>query len=103
MVLASGMPWAWISENDGFSVSNLPTRYGTLAFTIRADSEASIWVAIGDSITLPPGGLTLVPPLPEGRRIIAVETQQGEHAALDPAGALIAVTCLPFAAELRLG
>jgi hypothetical protein len=103
LVLASGMPWAWISEEDGFSVSHLPTRYGPLDFMIRAEGEASIRVSIGDSIALPPGGLTLVPPLPDGKQIIALETQQGTHAALDPAGTVVAVTGLPFAAELRLG
>ena len=103
MVLASGMPWAWISEENGFCVTNLPTRYGPLDFTIRADGEASIRVTIGGSITLPPGGLTLVPPLPDGKQIIAVDTQPGTHAVLDPAGTVVAVISLPFAAEFRLG
>ncbi len=103
LVLASGMPWTWISEENGFSVSGLPTRYGPLDFMIRADDEDSIRVAIGDSIALPPGGLTIVPPLPEGRQVIAAETQQGTHAALGPAGTVIAVTSLPFSAVLRLG
>ena len=103
LVLASGMPWAWISEEDGFSVNGLPTRYGPLDFKIRADGEDTIHVSIGDSIVLPPGGLTLVPPLPTGRRIIAVETTQGEAEALDSVGAGVAVTSLPFVADLRLG
>jgi len=103
LVLASGMPWAWISEEDGFSVRGLPTRYGSLDFMIRADGKEAIRVSIGDALALPPGGLTLVPPLPTGRRIIAVETQQGEQAALDPAGTAVAVASLPFAAVLRLG
>ena len=97
------MPWAWISEENGFCVTNLPTRYGPLDFTIRADGEASIRVTIGGSITLPPGGLTLVPPLPDGKQIIAVDTQPGTHAVLDPAGTVVAVISLPFAAEFRLG
>lgn len=103
LVLASGMPWAWISEEAGFSVSGLPTRYGTLDFMIHANSEEALQVSIGDAITLPPGGLTLVPPLPAGRRIIAVETQQAGQASVDLLGRTVAVTRLPFAAVLRLG
>ncbi|MES2920017.1 MAG: discoidin domain-containing protein [Verrucomicrobiota bacterium] len=102
MVLASGMPWSWISEDNGFSVDDLPTRYGKLDFRIRAVRGSSIRVEIG-GITLPPGGLTIVPPLPEGKQISAVECQRGTHEAIDPAGESIAVTSLPFAAELRLG
>ena len=103
MVLASGMPWSWISEGDGFSVSNLPTRYGPLDFMIRADGENMVRASIGGSITLPPGGLSLEPPLPDGKHIIAVETQLGVGAAFDLQGAVVTVASLPFTAEFRLG
>ncbi len=102
LVLASGMPWAWISQDGGFSVSNLPTRYGSLDFHIRSARKGAIHVEIGNSITLPPGGLTIVPPLPAGKRITAVECQRGTHAAIGPAGESVTVTYLPFVAELRL-
>ena len=102
LVLASGMPWPWISQNEGFSVSNLPTRYGLLDFKIRVIRNRSIRVSIG-GITLPPGGLTIVPPLPAGMRISAIECQLGTPAALDPVGETVAVTSLPFAADLHLG
>jgi hypothetical protein len=69
MVLACGMPWSWISAEKPFSVRNLPTRYGTLDFQIHAHGTESIEIHIGGNITLPPGGLTLDPPLPDGFRI----------------------------------
>ena len=102
LVLASGMPWKWISGNGGFSVDNLPTRYGSLDFRIRAVRNGSIRVEIS-GITLPPGGLTIVPPLPEGKRITGVECQRGSHGAIEPSGESLAVTSLPFAVDLRLG
>ena len=102
LVLASGMPWSWISEDNGFSVEDLPTRYGRLDFRIRAIRKSSIRVEIG-GITLPPGGLTIVPPLPEGKRITSVACQRGTHAAIDPVGESILVTSLPFKADLHLG
>ncbi len=103
LVIASGMPWAWISDDNGFSVSNLPTRYGPLDFRIRATSGDTIHVGIANTITLPPGGLTIVPPLPYGKQIIAIESDGGPHATIDPAGTTVVVTSLPFAAALRLG
>ena len=103
LVLASGMPWAWIAEDGGFAVENLPTRYGLLDFKIRAVRMGSIHVEIGSSMTLPPGGLTLIPPLPGGKRMTVVECKHGDHSSLDSAGECLAVTSLPFAAVLHLG
>jgi len=102
LVLASGMPWIWISEEKGFSVKSLPTRYGPLNFTIHAESEALIRVRIGGSLTLPSGGLTIAPPLPAGRHIISVETRREGEASVDHAGAVITVKNLPFSADLHL-
>jgi hypothetical protein len=103
MVLASGMPWAWISEDTGFSVQNLPTRYGPLDFLIRAYGVSTIRVEIGKSISLPPGGLTLTPPLPQGTRIVSVAAHQGGNAPLDDEGTSIVITGLPWVADLHLG
>ena len=103
MVLASGIPWAWISEAEGFSVQNLPTRYGALDFLIRAATETSIRVEVGASISLPPGGLTLAPPLPQGARILSVDSHQGGQAPLDDEGTSVVITSLPWVADLHLG
>jgi hypothetical protein len=103
MVLASGMPWAWISEDDGFAVSHLPTRYGPLDFRIHASSPDMIHVGIGSSISLPPGGLTIIPPLPAGKRITSVECRRGTHAEINPAGESVWVSSLPFEADFHLG
>ena len=103
LVLASGLPWAWIADAEGFAVSGLPTRYGPLDFAIRASGTDTIRVRIGDSLALPAGGLTVAPPLPEGKKIVGVTTCQGSCAPLAPAATAVAVTGLPFEAELRLG
>jgi hypothetical protein len=75
MVLACGMPWKWISAEKPFSVKNLPTRYGKLDFQIHAHGSDAIEIHIGGNLTLPPGGLTLDPPLPPGFHI----DQDGSH------------------------
>ncbi len=89
MVLASGMPWAWIASGDGFAVKGLPTRYGSLDFLIKAGSDESIEVAIGGALTLPPGGLSIAPPLPDGRWI-------------QPGVTTVFVKSLPFHSILQL-
>jgi hypothetical protein len=102
LVLASGMPWAWISSDGGFGVKNLPTRFGGLDFQITATDTDSLRVEIGDSISLPPGGLTIVPPLPEGKRISSVKCHRGDHSGIDASGQSLAVTGLPLIAEIYL-
>jgi hypothetical protein len=97
------MPWKWISSDKAFSVKDLPTRYGQLDFSIHANSETTIRVKIGALASFPPGGLTLVPPLPESQRIVALEIQKGTAAPIDQAGMSIVIKSLPFTADLRLG
>ena len=82
LVLASGMPWSWISEGEGFAVKGLPTRYGTLDFKIKARGNEAIKIEVGGTLVLPPGGLTIEPPLPPG--------VQNAH------DVLVTVTSLPF-------
>jgi hypothetical protein len=89
LVLASGLPWAWITGKNGFSVSGLPTRFGPLDFTIKATGKESIHVEVGGAISMPPGGLTIAPPLPQGMRIAGAETS-------------ITVESLPYQATLQL-
>ncbi len=102
MVLASGMPWQWISGEDGFSVKSLPTHFGSLDFLIHARSVDWIHVEIA-SITPPPGGLFIKPPLAEGNRILSVEGPHADRARMAPGGESVEVLVTPFVAELRLG
>lgn len=103
LVLASGMPWSWISDENGFRVAGLPTRWGTLDFRIGSNGEDAIEVEIGGLTTLPPDGLSIAPPLPPGKRIDSITCQSGSDAIVDPAAQSIQVTCLPFAGTLHLG
>jgi len=103
LVLASGMPWAWIASADGFAVNHLPTRYGTLDFKISATGTHTIHVAIGGSITMPPGGLSIAPPLPAGKRIAAITNIEGMAAAVNSIGEVITVKTLPLRTMFLLG
>ena len=103
LVLASGMPWAWIAGDHGFSVKHLPTRFGPLDFNIAVTGSHTLRVTVGGSIKMPPGGLTIAPPLPPGMRILCAAGPNGNTAAIDAAGEAVAVSALPFQAVLQLG
>jgi hypothetical protein len=99
LVLASGLRGEWISENSGFSVRELPTRFGPLDFHIHAPDEDTIRARISDSIRIPLEGLFLAPPLPAGKRIVSLD----HHGALiGDDGMSIRINALPFSAELHL-
>jgi hypothetical protein len=99
LVLAAGMSWKWISEGEGFSVSNLPTRYGLLEFHIRASGEDRIHIEIADTIAMPPGGLWVIPPLPKGRRMGQVLMKSGRGAIF---GHELHIHQLPCVTEIHL-
>ncbi len=102
MVLAAGLPWSWISEENGFSVRGLLTRYGKLDFQIVATDARQIRVEISASITLPPGGLFVAPPLPEGLKIVTAFSSNGKPLLIHSDGASISVPSLPISATLFL-
>jgi hypothetical protein len=102
LVLASGMPWEWISGPEGFFVRGVPTRYGPLDFLIHATEDDSLHIEISDSITMPPGGLWIVPPLPEGKRMAAVKPAHADSGSCVLSGNEIQVQSLPCLVEVSL-
>ena len=103
MILASGLPWPWISEESGFSVRGLMTRYGPLDFKMTVNETDGIAFEIGDRISQPPGGLSVAPPLPPGLRIHHALTSRGHPLAIDTAGKSVTIENLPVTATLFLG
>lgn len=103
MVLACGMPWTWLCGPDGFSVKGLPTRFGKLDFSIHANGEDAIKLSVGDALTLPPGGLSISPPLPPSKRIIGIRDAAEHACAISEAGTAVSVARLPCHATLVLG
>lgn len=103
MVLASGMPWAWIANDDGFAVTGLPTRCGALDFTIKAGQDGMIAIQIDGLVRLPPGGLSVVPPLPCGKQIISAADSCGSQLVIDTTGKSIQVSALPCKLTACLG
>ena len=103
MILASGLPWSWISEENGFAVRGLMTRYGPLDFKIAISETDCIAIEIGDRISLPPGGLSVAPPIPHGQHLRHALSSSGHPLAVDADGMSVIIENLPVTATLFLG
>jgi hypothetical protein len=103
MILAAGLPWSWIAEDNGFAVTGLLTRYGPLDFAIHAPDSSQISIAISARISMPNGGLWIAPPMPTGTQIIAGITDDGKPLEIPTDGKWVSIQSLPVTATLTLG
>jgi hypothetical protein len=72
LVLAAGVPAAWILEPPGVELRGLSTELGTLDLRLRGDAEA--WtVRIGGSVRAPAGGVELALPFDRPPRAVEVD------------------------------
>jgi len=96
LVLAGGIPPAWLADGAEVGVTGLPTHYGTLDLRLRRDGPSGFRVSVGGDLRVPPGGFVLQPPL-EGRPV-AVEVNGGGVTEVDAGD----VTIDAFPAEVTL-
>jgi hypothetical protein len=75
LVVAAGIPEAWVREAPGVRVRGLPTHFGVLDFAIVAEGEARVRARFGGRCR-PPGGLVLVSPLPAPLRGVFVDGRE---------------------------
>jgi hypothetical protein len=95
LVLAAGIPAAWVCEPPGIGVHDLPTPFGLLDFTMCAGGADEIVVHLGGTAR-PPGGFVVVSPEPRPLRAVVVD---GETR---PATAHDRLHLASLAAEVRL-
>jgi hypothetical protein len=77
LILAPGVPWSWVSEQEGLRVQNWPTRFGQLEMTLYSREERELWIEIGDDLSIPTDGIILSPPYPPDMQYESVEVIQG--------------------------
>jgi hypothetical protein len=90
LVIGAGIPGAWIMSGDGVGVSDLPTYYGPVTYSMRRTSGGAS-VEVSGRIEMPPGGIEVRAPLdvmPASARV------NGARANLSPTGG-VRVTGLP--------
>ncbi len=71
LVVAAGVPEAWVREAPGVRVRGLPTHFGPLDLTLFAESETRVTVSLGGDCR-PPGGILLASPLARPLREVVI-------------------------------
>ena len=66
LVIASGIPASWLDGGHSVGVEHLRTPHGRLTWSMRREKENRLRVTIAAGVAVPPGGIAIQPPLPEG-------------------------------------
>jgi hypothetical protein len=73
LVLAAGVPEAWVREAPGLRVRGLATWWGPLDLTLEAPGPECVRARFGGALRTPPGGLVLESPLARPLREVVVD------------------------------
>ncbi len=82
LVLAAGVPAAWVEREPGVAVRALPTRIGPVSFRMAPAGEGRLRVTIGGDFRWPGAGVIVESPL--GAPIESVVTDGRREPAVDP-------------------
>jgi hypothetical protein len=78
LVLAAGVPAAWVAAEPGVTVRRLPTYYGVLNYTLRAESEDTVRLRLAGDLVVPPGKIVVHSPFDRPLRSATVNGQPVE-------------------------
>jgi len=76
LVLAAGIPEAWVREAPGVRVRGLRTHHGLLDFTMCADGADRVKVTIGGTIRVPEGGVVVESPYSPPLRSVVIDGER---------------------------
>jgi hypothetical protein len=62
LVLAAGVPEAWLASDEPLRVARLSTWWGPLDYELRREGPGSLRMRVGGGLRVPPGGVVLAPP-----------------------------------------
>ncbi len=94
LVIAAGVPLAWVTESPGLALRGLSTSFGPLSYTLRGRGRG-IEARIEAGLRVPPGGIVLRPPGSFGSARV-----NGSPVAVGPAGEVV-LRDLPATVVLR--
>jgi hypothetical protein len=89
LVLAAGVPAAWLDGGAEIGVAGLPTHYGVLDFRLRREADDVLAFSLSGALAVPAGGIVLRPPLVD-RTIGSVEVNGRRVTRFDAESATIA-------------
>ena len=72
LVLAAGVPAAWVTAEPGVSVKRLPTYHGVLDLSLRAEGADAVRLRVSGDLAVPPGGIVVCSPLARPLRAVSV-------------------------------
>jgi hypothetical protein len=64
LVVAAGVPAAWLDGGNDVVVDELPTYHGTVGYTLRRSAHDALALSLRGALVPPPGGIVLRPPMP---------------------------------------
>ncbi len=76
LVLAAGVPAAWVREAPGVRVRGLPTHAGPLDYTMCAEGDDRVRVTLGGAVRCPAAGIVVESPLERPIRRVVVDGRQ---------------------------
>ena len=82
LVLAAGVPTAWVREAPGVRVRGLPTHAGPLDYTMCAEGDERVRITLGGAVRCPSAGIIVESPLALPVRRVVVDGRS--QAAADP-------------------
>lgn len=73
LVLAAGLPLAWVLNADGVEFRGLPTHCGTLHYTLKRESPGVLRMRVDGDVALPACRIVVEPPLPRPLQSVEVD------------------------------
>lgn len=73
LVIAAGVPEAWVREAPGVAVRGLATYFGSLTYTMAGADAGRVRVTIAPGLGRPPGGIVITSPGPRPLREVVAD------------------------------
>ncbi|MCP4410346.1 MAG: hypothetical protein GY807_21890 [Gammaproteobacteria bacterium] len=75
LVIAAGIPDAWLMAKGGVAIHGLPTWYGTLNYSLMREQTGTLHMRLSGDLRLPPGKIILQPPGDKPLREVLVNAE----------------------------
>jgi len=72
LVLAAGVPASWLQEGGAVRVASLPTWWGRVGYTLRADGADRVRLSLSGDLEVPAGGIVVASPFDRPLRSVTV-------------------------------
>ncbi len=79
LVLAAGVPAAWIEGGNVVTVKRLSTHFGVLHYSLRTEGDSRLVLHIDGDLSLPAGKIEVRPPLPRPIKAVSINSMPVEQ------------------------